>query len=126
MRRLAIAKWGDRVGTTLDFANQFLVVELWAGKVIRRREISLKSRAPGEVALLLARLKVTDVICGAISRLLFQNLETKGMQVIPFVSGHVAEVLLAFEKGALDEGSFLMAGCPPDARRNWRDPWFNH
>ncbi|HUI71373.1 MAG TPA: hypothetical protein VL354_12715 [Spirochaetia bacterium] len=120
MKRIAVATWQGRVGTTLDFAVHLLLVDVEGCKTGRRKEISLKGNSPQETALILEQFGVTDVICGAISSLLSQRLEMGGMRVIPFVSGEVEEVLHAFINDGLGDRKFLMAGCPPGARRAWR------
>jgi predicted Fe-Mo cluster-binding NifX family protein len=48
---------------------------------------------------MLEQLGVTDVICGAVSRLLFQKIEMRGIRVIPFVSGEIEKVLLVLATG---------------------------
>ncbi len=120
MRRVAIAVWRGSVSTTLDFASNLLLIDMEGQKVAARKEVRLESGSPQATALSLEAQGVSVVICGAISRLLAQNLEMRGVQVIPFVSGEVEEVIQAFVKGGLDDRKFLMAGCPPGARRAWR------
>lgn len=120
MKRVAIAVWENHLGTTLDFARSLLLVDVQGNNSVQRREIQLGSGSPQETALMLEQSGVTDVICGAISRLLFQRLEMRGIRVIPFVSGSVEEVLHAFMNDGLGDRNFLMAGCSPGARGAWR------
>lgn len=120
MRRVAIAVWRGCVSTTLDFASNLLLVDVEGRKQTARKEVCLESASPQATALRLEEQGVGVVICGAISRWLAHNLEMRGMRVIPFVSGQVEDVIQAFAKGTLDDGKFLLAGCPPGARRAWR------
>jgi predicted Fe-Mo cluster-binding NifX family protein len=108
------------VGATLDFAGSFLLVDVEGGKSRGSREVSLDSAPPQILARRLQEWGVGTVICGAVSRCLWQDLQAQRIRVVPFVSGHTGDVLQAFMNGALENGEFLMAGCPPGARRAWR------
>jgi predicted Fe-Mo cluster-binding NifX family protein len=120
MQRVAIAVWRGCVSTTLDFASSLLVVDMDGQKEAARKQVRLGGSSPQATALTLEEQGVRVVICGAISRSLEYSLEMRGMKVVPFVSGVVDDVISAFARGTLDDGRFLMAGCPPDARRAWR------
>jgi predicted Fe-Mo cluster-binding NifX family protein len=104
----------------LDFAGSFLLVDVERGKSMGSREVSLDSASLHVLSRRLQEWGVGTVICGALSRWLWQELETQGIRVVPFVSGRMEEVLQAFMNGTLENGQFLMAGCPPGARRAWR------
>jgi predicted Fe-Mo cluster-binding NifX family protein len=120
MSRIAIPVWRGSVGTTLDFARNFLLVDVEGGKSMASREVPLDSASPQALTRRLQEWGVGTVICGAISRWLWQDLEMRGIRVVPFVSGHAGEVLQAFTDGTLQNGQFLMAGCPLGARRAWK------
>lgn len=120
MSRIAIGIWRGCVSTTLDFASSLLLIDMAEGKTGAREEICIKSAPPQSIAMRLEQMGVGVVICGAISRWLTQNLEMRGIRVIPFVTGDAEEVFQAFANGTLDNRKFLMAGCLPDARGAWR------
>jgi predicted Fe-Mo cluster-binding NifX family protein len=120
MQRVALAVWRGCLSTTLDFASNLLVVDMDGQKEAARKQVRLDGSSPQATALTLEEQGVGVVICGAISRSLACSLEMRGIRVVPFVSGSVDEVISAFARGTLDDGRFLMAGCPPDARRAWR------
>jgi predicted Fe-Mo cluster-binding NifX family protein len=117
---IAIPVWQGLVATTLDFAASFLLVQVEGGKKTESREVSLVTAPPEVLGRRLQEWSAETVICGAISRWLWQDLETRGIRVIPFVSGQAGEVLQAFMDGRLDDSRFLMAGCPLGARRAWK------
>jgi predicted Fe-Mo cluster-binding NifX family protein len=55
---------------------------------------------------------VEVLICGAISRYFYSLLiNVAGIDVIPWVSGSIEEVLNAYMKGNLYRQKFLMPGC---------------
>jgi predicted Fe-Mo cluster-binding NifX family protein len=108
------------VSTTLDFASNLLLVDVEGQKEEARKEVCLEGASPQATALRLEELGVSTVICGAISHWFAHNLEMRGIRVIPFVSRKAEEVFQSFARGILDDRKFLMAGCPPGARRAWR------
>jgi predicted Fe-Mo cluster-binding NifX family protein len=68
----------------------------------------------------LLRLGVHVLICGAISQPLASMLAASNIEVIPFVSGTLDQVLDAYFSGRVSEPQFLQPGCRPGARRRFR------
>ena len=109
-----------RVSTAFDFAQRLLVVDYQSGKEISRTEISLDEESPLNRARSLKRRGVQALICGAISRSLAKDLEAAGIDLAPFVSGPVEEVLAAYISGELESVRFLMPGSTAEQRKEWR------
>lgn len=117
---LAISTWNDQVSTTFDFADTLLVVETDGGREVSRREVQLGRGPVGMRARSMRDLAVEVVLCGAVSQPMAQAVSRAGIQIIPFVSGSVDTVLAAYLCGLLAGPRFLQPGCPPGARRRWR------
>jgi len=117
---VAIPVWSDQVSTVFDFARHILLVELNAGNEIGRSEHPLQEGPPIFRAKKLSRFGVEVLICGAISRPLARIVASHGIEIIPFVSGTVNDVLNAYLSGRLADSHFCLPGCQPDARKNWR------
>jgi predicted Fe-Mo cluster-binding NifX family protein len=118
--RLAISVWDDRVATTLDFAETLLVVETENGREISRKSVQIGERTVEGRARKIRDLAVEVVLCGAISQPLAGALHRAGIEVIPYVSGAVDEVIAAFLCGRLAEPRFRQPGSRAGARRRWR------
>ena len=116
---LAIAVWDDRVSTTFDFARNLLIVEADGGREISRREVPLGDEPLDKKARRIQDLSVQVMLCGAISRPLAQAISRAGIQIIPFVTGQVDDVLAAYLCGRLTDPHFLQPGCRPGARKQW-------
>ena len=112
--KLAMPVCADRVATVLDFAQEILLVEFDRGHELNRSAVKL--REAGQ----LARQGVHVLICGAISRSLAALLAGEGIEIIPLVSGSVEEVLTSYLNGNLTDTDFLLPGCAPGARGEWR------
>ena len=117
---LAIPIWNDRVSTTFDFAQTLLVVEVSGEREISRKTIVLKDEPAERKAHEIRDMGVQVVLCGALSRPLAQAVTQRGIEIIPYVTGHVDDVLAVYLCGRLTEPLFLQPGCRPGARRRWR------
>jgi len=109
--RIAIPVCDNQVATVMDFAGRLLVIDCEAGQEIRRDIVDFGQQlVPAKVAGL-ADLGVNLLICGAISRPFSAMVLHSGIEIIPFISGNVDDVLVAYFRGCLVDPSFLMPGC---------------
>ena len=118
--KLALPVHVGRISTVLDFAHQLLVVEVDDSHEIRRSEIAFKEDSPRNQASRLAHLDIEVLICGAISHPLATLIAAAGVEIIPFVSGPVEEVVACFISGQLAASDYLLPGCTPESRREWK------
>ena len=121
--KIAIPVWNDRVSSAFDFAHRLLLVDIENGKEMNRSEVALESQSLSLRASRLKSLGVDVLVCGAISRLLANMVIASGVEVLPYVTGHVDNVLQAYMTGQLVRPEFSMLGCWPGARRcfgRWR------
>jgi len=117
---LAIPAWNDQVSTTLDFARELIVVETDGARELSRRKVSLGDETPERRARRIRDLGGQTVLCGAVSRPLAQAASRMGIELVPFLSGPVDDVLAAYFCDRLTDPRFLLAGSPPGAGRRWR------
>lgn len=118
--KLAVPVSSGRVSTVFDFARRLLVVDYEGGREIERTEIALEEDLPLNRVRRLQSLGVRLLICGAVSRPLAEHLESAGVDVMPFVSGPVEEVLAAYLAGDLESSRFLMPGTTVEERTEWK------
>ena len=117
--KIAIPIWNGLVSSVFDFAHQLLVVDVEGRTERSRSEISLGQESMPQRIAKLVDSSVDVLICGAISRPLASMLMASNIEVIPFVSGPVDEVLNAYFDGRLAEPRFLQPGCWPGARKRF-------
>ena len=115
--KIAIPVYGDYVSNVFDFAHRLLLVDIEDGRETQRREVELES-LPQRAAQLKA-LGVDVLVCGAVSRLLAGMVTQSGIEVLPFVTGRVDNVLGAYMTGQLIRPEFSMPGCWPGARKGF-------
>jgi len=110
--KAAFAYSGSRVAPVFDVASQICLVDRESGPgTPARKNESLEDRLPVQKALRLAELGVDVLVCGAISRNLYETIVAYGVRIIPFVTGELDEVIQAWDSGELDGESFIMPGC---------------
>jgi len=113
--RIALPVWDGRVSPVFDTATTLVLVDYAAGAETARSEHPLRGSFPPARAAKLVELGVEVLICGAVSRPLASIIVGYGIQLLPFVSGDVEEVLSAFMSGRLGVPNypphFRMPGC---------------
>jgi len=110
--RAALSYAGDRVAPVFDVAGEILLVDTGPGAaVLSEKSEKLGEGLPVQKALKLAELGVEVLVCGAISRPLQETVAAYGIQVKPFITGKLKEVMRALVAGELEGESFTMPGC---------------
>ena len=131
--RIALPVWDGRISPVFDTATTLVLVDYAAGAETARSEHALRASFPLGRAGKLVELGVEVLICGAVSRPLASMIAGYGIQLLPFVSGDVEEVLSAYKSGRLGVPNyppqFRMPGCRGRRARfgkRWRGrgrPW---
>ena len=117
--KIAIPIWNGCVSSVFDFAHQLLVGDAEDKKETSRSQIQLDQQAIQQRVSRLVELNVNVLICGGISWPLASMLMASNIEVIPFVTGTVDEVLNAYFNNQLTEPQFLQPGCEPGARKGF-------
>ena len=117
--KIAIPIYNNNVSNVFDFAASLLLVEIENGKEVSRSEVSLESQASPRRVEQMKSLEVGVLVCGAISRILAEMLTTSGIQVLPYVTGSIDDVLQAYLAGQLATPKFSMPGCWPGGRKGF-------
>jgi predicted Fe-Mo cluster-binding NifX family protein len=115
--RVAIPVHNGRISPVFEVARRLLIAEVGDGGIRSREEVNVDDIYPPRRAEKLKSLDVDVLLCGAISRHMAVMLSSSKVEVTPFLSGSVDEVLNAFVSGSLDRGRFAMPGCRIRRRR---------
>ena len=117
--KIAIPIYNNSVSNVLDFATRLLLVEIENGKEVNRSEVALASQFLPQRVGQIKKLEVDVLVCGAISRVLANMITASGVQLLPYVTGRVDDVLQAYLNGQLVQPEFTMPGCWPGARKGF-------
>lgn len=109
--KTAFAAWKDRIAPVFDVAPQICLIgsgnRAATGEFFDMRQ----DDDPACRVLQLVELGAKTLVCGAISRPIMTIAQGYGIDVIPFVSGSLEEVIRAWRTGCLDHADYAMPGC---------------
>jgi len=117
--KIAIPIYNGNVSNVFDFAHRLSVVDIENGREVNRSEVELKAESLPQRAGNLKNLGVDVLICGAISQALTCMVTASEIEVLPFVTGRVDDVLEAYLTGQLAKPQFSMPGCWPGVRKGF-------
>ncbi|MFC1587690.1 NifB/NifX family molybdenum-iron cluster-binding protein [Planctomycetota bacterium] len=108
--KIALPAWMEFVSPVFDTARRILVVESKNDQEVARFELAIEELSLPLRVEKLAASGADVLICGAISKPFAKMISGKGIEVIPFITGNVEEVLNAYFSGRLSEPGFFMPG----------------
>lgn len=108
--KVALPTWNGRVSPVFDVASRLLVVEVGEEGERSRFEAAIGEHFLPSKTMRLTELGVDTLICGAITGPLAHMIRNAGIELIPWVSGQVEEVLQAFLRGNMFNPQFMMPG----------------
>ena len=117
--KVAIPVWEDRVSSVLDFSQRLFVVEMKEGGETSRVQVALSEQSVLAKLAQLRELGIDVLICGAVSQPLAAAFMASGIQLLPYVTGRVDDVLKAYQAGELGLPQFTLPGWWPGARRGF-------
>ncbi len=109
--RVAATVWNGRVSPVFDTARLVHIAEVGAGESVNPRDELLPEGAPQQRVARLHELGIEVLVCGAISNLYADLIESSGIRLVPFVSGEVGEVMQMLTADGLQNTAFSMPGC---------------
>jgi predicted Fe-Mo cluster-binding NifX family protein len=108
--RLAIPTYDNHVASVADFADTLLLVDVEGKTEAGRKTVDFDVPiVPAKVAVL-DHNNVDTLICGAVSRPFAAMVIHSGIELVPFISGNVEDVLNAYLRGSLSDPQFFMPG----------------
>lgn len=117
--RLAIPIWEKRVSPVFDTAERLLIVDVEENE-ISYRQGSLALCPSQQRMQLLNQLGVAILICGAITRPLWEGLVNSGIEVIPNICGDVDLILQSYLSGEDIKGLFVISRVKKKRSRDGR------
>jgi predicted Fe-Mo cluster-binding NifX family protein len=116
--KMALTVWENRISPMFDAAHMLLVVEIENTKIINRCYVPFYPEFPSRLAAMLAEMDVEIFICGAITEMPANILEAKGIELYPFITGDIGNVIEAYAKNASIVPTFSMPGCSHQRHRH--------
>ena len=114
---LGIATAQNRISPVFDCAEHFSIFYIENGIVKQREDCRIPATTYMEKLATLNQLGVECIICGAISRELLDIVILHGIEILPWISGDVEEILHAFCNDGIADTKYSMPGCLKGQRR---------
>jgi predicted Fe-Mo cluster-binding NifX family protein len=118
--KVALTVWENRISPLFDCARMLLIVDVADQTETVRYFEPFQCESPSSRATKLSDLNVKVLICGAVSDVFANVIETNGIRIIPFVAGAVDEVIDAYLTGAISSPKFQMPGCGTERDTGYR------
>ena len=109
--KLAITVWGNRVSPVFDAAGTLLVAQIENQGIIKKEYKSFKPAIPSDLIKILKKMKVSVLVCGAISTKPADLIVESDIKLISFVTGNALKILDNFAHKQTIEKTFMMPGC---------------
>eukprot|EP00828_Plagiopyla_frontata_P006391 TRINITY_DN1277_c0_g1_i2.p1 TRINITY_DN1277_c0_g1~~TRINITY_DN1277_c0_g1_i2.p1 ORF type:complete len:289 (-),score=11.55 TRINITY_DN1277_c0_g1_i2:170-1036(-) len=109
--KVAFSIWNKRIAPVFDTSIEIMLVEVENREIISRQGCSLSTGVVADKILRLGELEVGVLVCGAVSRIVQEQLIQSGIEVVPFISGEVDTVIKGWLQEELSQDSFAMPGC---------------
>ncbi len=115
--KVALPVWHGRISPVFDVAGNLLVADVVDGAIREQYITPLQPAGPQERAKQMAKMAISVLVCGAVSRTFEAPLRSAGISVIAHHCGEAEQVLAAYVQGQLAQDVFAMPGCPGRRRR---------
>jgi predicted Fe-Mo cluster-binding NifX family protein len=107
---VAMTIWGNRISPVFDASKKLLVVEVEDGKVAEEAVFSIEPGRFDQFEELVKETKVELLLCGAVCNFGLKRLSSLGIEVVPFLTGEVSQILTKCLMGE-EVSEFAMPGC---------------
>ena len=109
--RIAVTIWGNRVSPVFDAAKTLLIADIENRVIMKKNYISFDPGSPEGLIKLLKKIKISILVCGAISTSPADLFVENGIKLISFVTGNAIEFMETFAQKQTIEKSYMMPGC---------------
>ena len=89
-------------------------------EIVEKKYVPLQPGIPHHQVGSVMAQNIQALICGAISEVFARMVEASGIQLIPFITGGIDDVLNAYINGNLQTRAFWMPGYGLQRRRRFR------
>ncbi|CCH50006.1 NifB/NifX family molybdenum-iron cluster-binding protein [Pseudodesulfovibrio piezophilus] len=118
---LCLACYQDRLASVCENADEYKLFEIRNDKIYPAGLLSLPSKDPMDRTSAILACGVLFFVCGAICSTTLTRLEENGVIVVPWLTGHIDEVLMRFAENSLF--ALVMPGCIDTVGRQCGEKW---
>ncbi len=101
MKRVAITVFENRISNRLDCSENILLYSVEKDKIESHETVHLVQASPSKKINILLEMGIDVLICNGITDFYYRKLNKSKIQVIPWISGEIEEVINQFLNGKL-------------------------
>lgn len=102
--RILIPFFGSRIAPNLLYSDQSLIVQIYHSKIVSKKIVTTMSFTENSWFKLMEEYNIQKLICGGIDQNFYEDLNTRGVEVIKNVAGEIDEVVEHLINGKLKHG----------------------
>ncbi|MBN1350821.1 NifB/NifX family molybdenum-iron cluster-binding protein [candidate division KSB1 bacterium] len=108
---LALAVYENRIASLFESSNRFIFFDQTPYTLAQSYSVNIPNQSPTELIKLLKANNCRTLICGAISGSTFIMVQNEGIEVIPWITGELENVIAAYQNGNGFSPHLIMPGC---------------
>lgn len=109
--RVALTAWEERISPVFDSSRSLYIAHLSGGEIIETSLEPFNPEVRWHLVDLLKNFQIDTLICGAVPGRVSNIITSCGVELIPFISGRIDEILDLYRKKNRIPIDFLMPGC---------------
>lgn len=113
---ICLAVYRDRIASLLETADRLIIVRPPDYEMSQLQSIPISNSAHHEMLQILRSNNVSTLICGAISGCVWDFFQANKIDVVPWITGNIVEVVAALRSNSLLSSNLIMPGCRKPGR----------
>lgn len=120
---ICLATYENRIASLLETSNRLFMIQPPNYDMECSYSIPIMHNTPNEIVRVLRKNQATTLICGAVSGCVQNFFKAQGLEIIPWITGEITEVIHALRTNSLQSANFIMPGCRKHGRFRHGDRW---
>jgi len=108
--KICLAAYGNRIASLLETSDRLILVHSPDFDKTNLQTIPLYSGSYNEILKILQENGVNTLICGAITACVHDLLQAQNIEIIPWITGNVSDIIDALNKQRVLSPKFNMPG----------------
>lgn len=111
MTKAALTIWENRISPVYDSASSILIIDFEDQQIVNKTIEPFNAEQTLQLVRGLVERNISYFICGAIAQFPAELFLSRGIRLIPFVTGNLDDILTNLVCGNPIVPQFLMPGC---------------
>ena len=123
---ICLAAYRDRIASLLETSNRLIMIRPPDYEMSQLQSIPISNSAHNEILQILRANSVSTLICGAISGCVWDFFKANNIEIVPWITGNIGDVVAALRSNSLLSSNLIMPGCRKRSRFRHGLTWNGH